>query len=157
MSDIHIDFDSQLAEAKNLQVLGMKAARISLIIQSNSLPVHLYGSDIFQELKYTIELLNRKIQELESEGYRAEGFNKLQRDAMTKYGDYGLLIEELRDGANGKLPQCFNTMGNLLARYLDDKDRTRQEWLWTLESMKAAIQLQIEMIQNSPDRGTADV
>lgn len=77
-------------------------------------------------------------------------YNHLQKEAVEKYGDYGLLIEELRDAANGELPSCFTEMGNLLANYRDlpNDKRDVNYWIWVLESMKNSIQKEIDGLNN---------
>lgn len=70
--------------------------------------------------------------------------NKLQQEAIEKYGDYGILIEALRDAANGRLPGGFTKMGNDLAHYLDS-EKTDYDWERTLEAMKAALQFEIDV------------
>lgn len=71
--------------------------------------------------------------------------NELQTEAILKYGEYGILIEALRDAANGKLPSGFTEIGNQLAFYLDS-NRTEYDWRRTLEGMKSALQLEIDRL-----------
>jgi hypothetical protein len=136
-----VDIEQELCIARQIELVQMKALRASLIVTLAKDVEHMNPSEVKDRLYRTISdslyELDTQINNLESKGYKATGFTNLQREAMVKYGEYGLLIEELRDSANGKLPGCFNDIGNILAlwRDLTKEERTLKRWQGVLRSM----------------------
>jgi len=128
-------------------LLQLKALKASLGIQKMSLPSSASRSEEARDLEYTIYLLDSEITALETRGMRT-GLNVSQQEAIARYQEYGLLIEQLRDAANGNLPECFTTLGNLLARYRDSGDDPHCDfWIWTLENILTAFQKELEWQQ----------
>ena len=126
-------------------LLSLKALKTLISMQRIALPHALLSSPIQQDLLTVEHQLETEIKALEASGQRI-GLDYLQQEAIAKYGEYGLLIEELRDAANGKLPAMFTQLGNLLARYrdLEPQYRDLEAWISTLESMKTEIQKEID-------------
>ena len=136
---------SEMTQEVRSDLLQLKALQAILEAQNSMMPSCAFGKDAQLNLHQVTHQLCAEIDALEQTGERT-GLDRLQREAIAKYGDYGLLIEELRDSANGKLPDCFTAIGNLLARYRDfsTEDRTLENWIWTLENMKSALQSEID-------------
>lgn len=136
------------SEAPSSNLLELKALRVLIEAQNLALPTAAFNTPVQHQLALTAHQLDSEIENLEATGHRT-GLDHLQRQAIAQYGEYGLLIEELRDAANGKLPALFTALGNLLARYrdLEPQYRDLEAWIWTLESMSNEIKKEID-VQN---------
>jgi hypothetical protein len=140
-----VDIEQELSVARQVELVQIKALRNVLMVQLITSAQVMSPSDqknsLYKGINESLYELDTQIKNLESEGYKATGFTNLQREAMVKYGEYGLLIEELRDSANGKLPDCFNAIGNMLAEWRDlsEHERHTSRWQGVLRSMAQAF------------------
>lgn len=136
---------SDMSQESRADLLQLTALKALLQAQNFTIPTYAFGQDVQRDLHLSIHQLEAEIEALEKTGQRT-GLDSLQQAAIAQYGDYGILIESLRDAANGKLPDMFTALGNLLARYRDlpPENRDLESWIWTLESMKSAVHSELE-------------
>lgn len=136
---------AEMSSDSRSDLLQLKALRVLIEAQNLALPTAAFNTPVQHQLALVAHQLDSEIENLEATGHRT-GLDHLQRQAIARYGAYGLLIEELRDAANGALPPMFTEIGNLLARYRDfePEQRDLECWIWTLESMKSAVESELE-------------